>query len=404
MPTFAYKARDRSGKIVNGTTEAASPSAVAENLRKMGYAVLSISLRETRGAGIGLFDKLGGVTNSDITMFTRQLATLIDVGVPILSAMGNICEQTDNTILKDALSQVSVDIKGGTSLADALSHHPKCFDATYINMVKAAETSGTLSETLERLAVLLEYEEQTRNKIRSATRYPITVTVALCVAFTILTVFVLPRYAGIYSHFSMTLPLPTRILLGINFAIRHYWFLVIPGIGLIIFALNRYIKTKAGRMQWDTLKLKLPVFGPLFQKIAISRFMRVFGMMLKTGVPVLRVLDHVAMVSGNVIIAQSIYKIKEGVNMGKDMATMMRQDKLFPPISVQMVALGEESGRLDELMLKTSDFFDSQVDLTIQNLTSLLEPVLVVCLGLGVLLMALSVFLPMWNLVSLTKR
>ena len=405
MPTFAYKARDASGKLVNGINEAISAEALAENLKKLGYAVLSISIREKKNAlEESFFDKINGVKNSEVSMFTRQLSTLVDVGVPILTALESINEQSENTILKAAIVQLGVDIKSGVSLADALAKHPKCFNQTYISMVKAAEASGTLSQALARLAILLEYEEATRNKIKAATRYPITVTTALVIAFIVLTMFVLPRYAQIYSSFKIDLPLPTRILLGISFIVTHYWYFVLIGAVLVIIALNRYINTEKGRQQWDSLKLRLPVFGPLFLKISLSRFTRISGLMLKTGVPVLRVLDHVSNVSGNVIVSASINKIKEGVNNGKDMASTMKHDKLFPPIAIQMVALGEESGKLDDLLTKCADFFDSQVDLIIQNLTSLLEPVLVVGLGLGVLVMALSVFLPMWNLVNVIKK
>lgn len=405
MPTFSYKARDKSSKQVSGSSEASSQAALAENLKKLGYAVISITEKAGKGtSAISLFDRFSGVTNSEVAMLTRQLSTLVEVGVPILSALESINEQTDNSILKEAVNQISVDIKSGVSLADAMSRHPRCFNQTYIGMVRAAEASGTLSQALERMVLLLEYEEQTRNKIKAATRYPITVVMALAVAFLSMTMFVLPRFAAIYSQFNFALPLPTRVLLGLSFVLSHYWYLVLFVFIAIAVFLNRYVKTKQGRTQWDALKLKLPVFGPLFMKIALSRFARVSGIMLKTGVPVLKVLDHVAGISGNVIVAKSITRVREGVNVGKDMASTMKQEKIFPAVAVQMVALGEETGRLDDLLTKTADFFDSQIDLTIQNMTSLLEPVLVICLGFGVLTMALSVFLPMWNLVYVFKR
>jgi len=404
MPLFAYKARDKSGKMVTGTSDANSRAALLDNLKRLGYAVLSISEKSEKVSAQSVFDKLSGVKNSEITMFTRQLSTLIEVGVPILTGLDSINEQSVNAILREAITQVSIDIKGGVSLADALAKHPKCFNQTYISMVRAAEASGTLSQALERLALLLEYEEQTKNKIKAATRYPLTVTIALAIAFLVLTVAVLPRFAVIYSRFNVTLPMPTRILLGINYVLKNYWYIVIAALIGLVIAFNRYINTTLGRMRWDGLKLKLPVFGPLFLKISLSRFTRVSGLMLKTGVPVLKVLDHVAGVSGNVIVAKSIYRIKEAVNVGRDMASAMKHEKVFPAIAVQMVALGEESGKLDELLTRTADFFDSQVDLTIQNLTSLLEPILVMVLGMGVLIMSLAVFLPMWNLVYVFKK
>ena len=404
MGTFEYKARDKSGKLVSGVAEAETEDLVASNLRKQGFLVSSVSLKRSRLPKVALFERLGSVKSQDVAIFTRQLATLIDAGVPIITALRSINEQTDNAFLRDALAEVTVDIEGGKSLAEAMSKHPKCFDQTYLSMVNAAETSGTLAMSLERLAILLEYEEQTRNKIKSATRYPITVTAAMVIAFFLITMLVLPRFAKIYSRFGTALPIPTKILLGIHFVIMHYWYLVILGIVIAIFAFYYFINTKKGRGLWDTFRIKVPIFGPLLLKISLSRFMRISGIMLKTGVPILRVLDHGSGVSGNVNIAGAINRVRDGVNVGKDIGSMMKKEQIFPAIAVQMIALGEESGKLDDLLVKTSDFFDSQVDVSIQNMTSLLEPVLILVLGCGVLTMALAVFLPIWNLVYLFKK
>jgi len=404
MGTFEYRARDTSGKLIAGVAEAESEDIVASNLRKQGYVVSSIVLKHSRLPKITFFKRLGKVKNQDVSIFTRQLSTLVDAGVPIMVALRSINEQTDNIFLRDTIAEIVVDIEGGLSLAEAMSKHPKCFNQTYLSMVSAAEVSGTLSASLERLAVLLEYEEQTRQKIRAATRYPITVTVALVLAFFLITMLVLPRFAKIYSRFGTELPLPTKILLGINYALTHYWYLVIFGVVLTVFGFYYFINTKKGRHLWDAFKLKVPVFGPLFLKIALSRFLRVSGIMLKTGVPILKVLNHGAGVAGNVNIAAAINRISDGVNMGKDMGSMMKQEEIFPAIAVQMISLGEESGKLDELLIKTSDFFDAQIDVSIQNMTSLLEPMLILILGCGVLTMALAVFLPIWNLVYLFKK
>lgn len=404
MATFEYKARDKSGKVVSGVADASSSETVAQNIRKLGYTIISIDVKHTAFSGFKFFERFSKVKSSDIALFCRQLATLIDAGIPILSSLDSINEQINNPILKDALSQIVVEIRGGASLATAMAKHPKCFNSTFISMVEAAEASGTLPETLLRLTNLLDYEEETKRKIRAATRYPIAVTSALVIAFLILTVVVLPRYAKIYSKFDIELPLPTKALLGINFVITNYWYVLLFIFLAVVFGFSFYINTKRGRLKWDSLRLRLPIFGPLLLQISLSRFMRVAGIMLKTGVPILKTFDHVAAVAGNVSVANSIYKLKEHVNIGKDMAYGMRQDKIFPPITVQMVSVGEESGRLDELLLKTSDFFDSQTDVTIQSLTSMLEPILILFLGFGVLTMALAVFLPMWNLVTIIKR
>jgi len=404
MATFEYKARDRSGKLASGVAEAETEDQVVSNLRRQGYVVSSVALKHSRLPKLAIFEKLGGVKAQDVAMFTRQLSTLIDAGVPIITSLRSINEQTENAFLRDAIAEVVVDIEGGHSLSESMSKHPKCFNQTYLSMVDAAEASGTLSTSLERLAILLEYEEQTRHKIKAATRYPITVTVAMVLAFFLITMMVLPRFAKIYARFDTGLPLPTRILLGINFAIIHYWYLVIFGIVLLTFGFYYFINTKGGRHIWDSFKLKFPVFGPLLLKISLSRFLRVSGIMLKTGVPILKVLGHGAGVAGNVIIASAIDRVKDGVNIGKDIGSVMKKEEIFPAIAVQMISLGEESGKLDELLIKTSDFFDAQVDVSIQNMTSLLEPMLILVLGCGVLTMAMAVFLPIWNLVYLFKK
>ncbi len=404
MGTFEYKARDKSGRLISGVAEAETEDAVAINLRKQGYVVSSVTIKRSRLPKLALFEKLGSAKKQDIAIFTRQLSTLIDAGVPIIASLKSINEQTENAILRDAIAEVIIDIEGGLSLTEAMTKHPKCFDQTYLSMVNAAEVSGTLAASLERLAILLEYEEQTRHKIKAATRYPITVTVALTLAFLLITTLVLPRFARIYARFNTGLPLPTRVLLGINFVLTHYWYLVILGIMILIFVFYYFINTKWGRQLWDGFKLKVPIFGPLFLKIALSRFLRVSGIMLKTGVPILRVLSHGSGVAGNAIISSAIERVRDGVNMGKDMGSMMKKEEIFPAIAVQMISLGEESGKLDDLLIKTSDFFDSQVDVSIQNMTSLLEPILILVLGCGVLTMALAVFLPIWNLVYLFKK
>jgi type II secretory pathway component PulF len=404
MTTFEYKTRDRQGKIATGVAEANTPEEVASNLRKVGHAVISVNTKRDTVSAASLLPKAVRIRKAELSIFTRQLATLVEVGIPLTSGLESIQEQTENPFLKEIIGEVIVDVQGGLSLSDALAKHPTSFNQTYISMVRAAEASGTLQISLNNLAALIEYEEETKNKIKAATRYPVTVTTALIVGFLILTMAVLPRYAKIYSRFNVQLPLPTRILLGINYLFTHYWYAVLIFAILAFFGFNYYINTKKGREAWDSLKLKIPVFGPLLAKISLSRFARVSGLMLTTGVPILKVLDNVSAVAGNVKVTKSVTRLRESANMGSSIASAMKQDKIFPPIVTQMVSLGEESGKLDSLLLKVSDFFDTQIDMTIRSMTSLLEPILILFLGFGVLTMALSVFLPMWNLISVFKK
>jgi MSHA biogenesis protein MshG len=302
------------------------------------------------------------------------------------------------------IAQISRDIESGLSLSGALEKYPLIFDQLYINMVASGEVSGRLDQVLERLASLREHDETIRLRIKSATRYPMIVVIAIVIGFIVLTTLVVPRYAKIYAQYTTTLPLPTQILLGINYAVTKLWWLLIIIGTAAYFLFKQYIKTKLGRISWDSIKLKIPVFGPLFLKLSISRFTRITGTLMRSGIPILKILDISSGATGNVIISKAILNIKENVTEGKGMSEPMKISGLFPPIVTQMVAVGEETGKLDDLLIHVSDYYDEQVDYTINNLTSLIEPILIFVLGLGVLFMALGIFLPMWNLMSIFKK
>jgi type II secretory pathway component PulF len=285
----------------------------------------------------------------------------------------------------------------------ALEKHPKVFDALYINMIKASEASGTLDSALERLAVLGENDERIRLQIKSATRYPIIVILAIVIAFLILTTFIVPRFAKLYHQFNAVLPLPTQILLAINYLVTKFWWLLIMIMGFFIFLVNKFINTKIGRPWWDDLKLRIPVFGPLVLKLSMSRFTRITGTLMQSGLTILNILDLTKGGVGNVIIARTIDQIKNSVNEGKGMAEPMKASKMFPVMVVQMVAVGEETGKVDELLLHVADYYDSQVSYIVTNLITLIEPILIFILGAGVLFLALGIFLPIWNLIHVFR-
>jgi MSHA biogenesis protein MshG len=406
MAYYQYRVRDSSGKVVNGTMEATSEDAVADILGKGGYTIITISPGSPPSASksISFLKRFSRVKPQELAVFTRQLSSLISAGIPIIRALGSICQETENSFFKETIESVILDVEGGGSLSASLKKHPQCFTDIYVNLVRAGETSGNLDVILERLATLGEYEERTKAKIRTATRYPIFVTTALGIAFLVLTMGVLPRFAKIYERFETGLPVPTRILLGINHVLSNYWYVVLLVIGALVFLFITYISTPHGRLQFDRLTLKLPVFGELTTKIVLSRFARISGIMLGSGVPILSVLELSADSSGNAEVSQVVRRIKNELDQGKSMAEAMRKYSLFSSIIIQMVALGEETGKMDELLIKVSDYYDMQVDMQIENLTSLLEPMLILILAGGVLVMALSVFLPMWNLMTLFRN
>lgn len=404
MPSYKYKVRERYGKQITGVMGGESQAEVSDKLKKMGYTPISIQPAPERLEKVAFLDRFGKVRLSDLNVFTRQLVTLLKAGIPLLTAIKACREQTGSRVLKNTLGSAARDIEGGSSLADALEKHPRCFNELYVNMIRSAEAGGVMDEVLERLADLGEYDEDTRNRIETATRYPIMVVCALIIGFFIVITLVIPRFAKVFGQFNVALPFPTRVLIGIDYIVKHFWFLMILGVFAAIFGFFAYIRTPKGRAQWDAFKLKIPIVGPLVLKFTMSRFARVTGTLVRSGLPILQILELTSRNVGNTVVSRAIENIKISVSEGKGMAEPMRVSKIFPPIVIQMVSVGEETGKMDELLLRVSDYYDSQINYAIKNLSIMIEPVLLVVLGCGVLFMALAIFLPMWNLMSLFRR
>lgn len=404
MPNYQYKSRDKFSKEARGVMEADDENAVAQRLIQMGFTPVSITEAKQTSRAFKFSDSGIRVKFSELNMFTRQLATLQKAGLPILLSLSALREQAQNKVFKEVISQIIRDIESGSNLSGALEKYPKIFNSLYLNMVASGEASGRLDDVLERLATLSEHDETIRLRIKSSTRYPIIVVVAMIIGFIVLTVLVVPRYAKIYEQYTKALPLPTQVLLGINYAVtKLWWLLIIIGIaGRFLF--KRYINTRIGRFSWDSFKLKVPVFGPLLLKLSISRFTRITGTLMRSGIPILKILDIASGSTGNEVVSKAITNIRTNVMEGKGIAEPMKVSGLFPPIVTQMVSVGENTGKLDDLLIHVSNYYDEQVDYTINNLTSLIEPILIFVLGLGVLFMALGIFLPMWNLMSIFKK
>ena len=405
MVKYQYKARDKYGKLISGSIEANNENALAAKLKEMDY--LPTFIQEAGKAENSLDNfaaRLRKVNLSELNMFTRQFTTLQKAGVTVTSSLKALSEQTSNKFFKESLEKVAQDIREGLNLSSSLEKHPKIFSHLYVNMLKSAEESGALAESLERLGALGVHEEKVRMQVKAATRYPIMVVCSIICAFIILIVFVIPKFVKVYSAAGVSLHLPTKILIWANHAVSQYWWLTAALSSGAIFFLYRYIKTKNGRFIWDQLKLKIPVFGPLFLKIYMSRFCRAMGTLMHAGVPILRVLELSSEGTGNVVIKDIIDSIRTAVNEGEGVTGPMKKSGIFPPAVIQMVSVGEDSGRMDELLLFVSDYYDSQIEYTIDNFSSLVEPLVLLILGAGVLLMALGVFLPMWNLMAIFKQ
>lgn len=404
MPVYQYKASDQNGQTQQGTIEAENENAAAARLQQMGCTPIYLSPVKAEDKAVMPVLQRRGVKFADLNMFTRQLFTLQRAGLPLVRSLNAIIEQAASLGLKKAMTQMVRDIEAGSTFSAALEKHPAVFNPIYVNMVRSGEVSGRLVETLERLAVLGEHDERIRMKIQGALRYPLIVVVGIIVGFLILITMVVPRFAKLYGSFDAELPLPTRMLLGIEYAVSHFWWLLLILTAALVFAARAWVKTPPGRQWWDSVCLKIPIFGPLTLKMILSRFCRMTGTLIESGVPILQILALVAESVDNAVVSRAVAHLKQSVSEGRGMSGPMKQSGLFPPIVVQMVSVGEETGKLDELLVHVSDYYDEQIDYTIANLVSLIEPFLIFVLGGAVLFMALGIFLPMWDMMRLFKH
>lgn len=406
MPTYEYKARDNAGKIVKGKIEADTKVLVLGKIKEMG--VMAVSITEVKSSSSKIASKnifsFGKVTIVEMNVFSQQLLTLLRAGLPLLKSLEAVLEQAQNAKLKEAINKIIIDVEAGTAFSSALSKYPSLFSKFYVNMIKVAEATGNLDNCLERIVILGNKEYEIQTKIKSATRYPLMVIFALVAGFIVIVKFVLPNFSKLFSRFNVSLPMPTRILLFINdFASKYFPFCVI-GIVILAIVVNKFLKTSQGKTLWDGLKLKLPIFGDLFLNIAMSKFARTTGSLVGAGIPIMQVLPLTREVVNNEEISKKIRTIEEQLKQGRKISESMRDTKIFPIIIIQMVSVGEETGKLDELLGNVAQYYESQVDYKLQNLTAYIEPVLLLIMGVSVLFLALAMFLPMWNMVYLFKK
>ncbi len=397
MITFAYQARDGSGKIVSGVQDAINQENAISTLMSRGLMVLSISQK-----GTATKKKTSTkVKETDLVLFTRQLATMVDAGLPLVTGLTALYEQSDprrQKNLRSVISDLTARVQGGETFHESLAKHPRIFSRLYVAMVKAGEAGGLLAEILDRLAGFLEASARLRKKVKSAMTYPIVV-VCICVLIAaFLIVRVVPVFAEIYRDFNADLPAPTAILIGISNFCRTYWYLFFVIIPAAFYAFHRYINTKSGRIWWDRSKLKIPIFGPLVHKIAMTRFARTFAQLTRAGVPILEILEIVGETAGNWVLEQGILAVKTDVEKGEPLALALSRQKIFPPMLTRMVAAGEATGKIDTMMEKMSDFWDEEIEATLDALTSLIEPFLIVVVGVVVGGMVICLFLPIFKL------
>jgi type II secretory pathway component PulF len=419
MPQFFYKARDPKGKLITGEMDGPTRSDIASQIGSMGYtpvliqaangktAPISTKTKETPGSGKGnilaFLDIFKRVKPNELLFFTSQLATIIRAGIPITTGMAILAEQSENPLLSKAILETVDRIKEGEPLSKALAHHPKIFSKIYIQMIKAGEASGKLEEVLNRIGSFLEYDIETKARIKSATRYPKMVLGALIGAFIFAIYFIIPNFMGLFRSIKTTLPLPTRMMLGLHFVFSNYWYLIFGVLGAVIGGFQWYIRTESGLFQWDLLKTRFPVMGPVFLRIFMSRFTRMFVTLNRSGLPMLETLEISASTIGNVYISSIIMKMRQSVKDGGTLSEKMRDKSIFPPLVYQMFAVGESSGTLDEIVEKVSEFYDKEVDKAVKNLSSLIEPIMILFMGAMMLFLALAVFMPMWDMAKMVK-
>ena len=396
MANFTYQARDTSGKPKGGDIEAADQQAAAAMLMDRGLMVISIRAAASQKAGRKR--RQGKVKSQDLVVFTRQLATMMDAGLPLVQTLTALEEQTDNPVFKPVLRTVTTRVEQGQAFSEALGEHPKVFTKLYVSMVEAGETGGLLAEILDRLACYLESTARLKKKVKSAMSYPVIVCViALSIAL-FLIVKVIPIFASIYKDFGAALPTPTQILIDISDIIRAYFVLAIGAAGGIAFGIMKFKRTKRGTALWDRTKLRLPVFGKLVHKIAISRFARTFAALLRSGVPILETLRIVGQSAGNTVVERAVEKTATSIERGDNLAVALGQHPIFPPMLVRMVSAGEQTGKVDVMLEKISDFYDEEIEAMLSGLTSLIEPLLIVFLGVVVGSIVICMFLPIFKL------
>jgi len=407
MITFSYQARDASGRIISGIQDALNEDNAVTSLMSRGLMVLSL---QRKAVSARSRKRKWSVKETDLVLCTRQLATMIEAGISLVQALTALYEQADpkrQRNLRHIISDITTRVQGGETFHEAIGKHPRVFNRLFVSMVTAGETGGLLAEILDRLAGFLEASARLRKKVKSAMTYPVIV---LCIAFTITTfliVRVVPIFGEIFSDFGAKLPAPTQFLIDLSNFIRGEWYFLLLGIGGAIFGTRAFLRSKRGKQWSDRWKLKLPVLGPLAHKIAMSRFARTFAQLIRSGVPILEVLDIVGGTAGNYVIEKSIKSVSENVEKGDNLSVALSKKPIFPPMLLRMVAAGEATGKIDTMLEKMADFWDEEIEAMLDALTSLIEPLLIVFLGLVVGGIVISMFLPIFKLnevVSQTKQ
>ncbi|NJN03346.1 MAG: type II secretion system F family protein [Leptolyngbyaceae cyanobacterium SL_1_1] len=406
MPTYVATGRDAAGRNRREKVAAGTPNEARNLLKERGLFIQDI--REERGINIDFEDlktSLTSVSVKDKAIFSRQFAALVNAGVALVRGLGVLSEECPNPKLKRSLQEINADIQQGTSLSDSMRKHPQCFDDLYVALVQAGEVGGVLDEVLNRLAKLLEDLNRLQNQIKSAMAYPVTVGILAVVIFIAMTVFLLPTFADIFEQFDAELPVFTQFMLGISGFLRTplYVAILIGAIVGAVFAYRQYYKTRVGRETMDRFFLKMPLFGDLVQKTATARFCRTFGSLSRSGVPILTALEIVRDTAGNSVIAGAIDEARREIQTGGMISVALQKHQVFPVMAIQMISIGEETGELDQMLMKVADFYEDEVEQSVKALTSVMEPIMIIVLGGMVGSILISMYLPMFKIMEVVQ-
>ncbi|HTG54513.1 MAG TPA: type II secretion system F family protein [Gemmatimonadaceae bacterium] len=393
MPTFAYTARTLSGELKNATMDATSRDDVVAQLRKQKLIVVKVDEEQKKKKG-------GRIKTKDIVIFTRQFSTMINSGLPLVQALDILSKQSENPALQEVTRQVVYDVESGHTVADALRRHPKAFSDLYVNMVAAGEAGGILDTILMRLAGFLEKNDALIGKVKSAMIYPIVIMSVALIAIVVLLIFVIPVFENMFASVNLSLPLPTRVVIELSRIVKGYWWAFLVGGWALQYSLKRYYKTPQGQLRIDKLLLNMPVLGDMLRKSAVSRFTRTLGTLISSGVSILDGLEITAKTAGNRVIHDAIMDSRASIAGGDTISAPLQKSNVFPPMVISMIAVGEQTGGLDEMLTKIADFYDTEVDTAVGGLLSLMEPVMIVFLGVIVGGMVVAMYLPIFDMIN----